>query len=272
MESFTEKSVQNDNRKEIIILSSIFGVICLVFLCLMVGLYYGITKINKREQALKATEQAFKVTQQAQGTVTAVHQATQVAEYEFFDGFRNNLNFWDTGPQENDYWSGNMKVREGAYIWEIEELHISGFYSWGGWAANQAVGDFDLSVDAKLATPEAVDLCYGVNFRTSPKDVAEGFYAFTVCDDQKFFVKYDSDLDGDALLVPWTRSQAIHSGDWNTLAISARGDHFVLSINNTVVADFTDAHLRRGYAYLVLNANDSIPGTIMFDNFALQTR
>ncbi len=264
MEPFPERSTENDNRKEIIILSSIFGAICLIILCVSFSLYFGYTNLYKKQQASIATAQA-------QATVTAVYQATQVADYEFFDDFDNNVHGWDSGTQVNDYWSGNLSISDGAYVWEIEELHNDGFFSRRDWYANIAIEDFDLSVDAKLATPEAVSLCYAVVFRAS-SDISEGYYVFSVCDDQKYYVEYNSDVDGNDKLSSLTHSPIIRSGDWNTLAVSARGDHFILSINNVVVSEFTDTRLPKGYIYLMLDADDTIPGTIMFDNFGLQTR
>jgi hypothetical protein len=44
----------------------------------------------------------------------------------------------------------------------------------------------------------------------------------------------------------------------------------VLSINNKVVFEFTDSRVPAGDVYLVLDSNDDIPGTILFDNFGLQ--
>ncbi|MBI5950694.1 MAG: hypothetical protein HY865_03475 [Chloroflexi bacterium] len=123
-----------------------------------------------------------------------------------------------------------------------------------------------------MATPNAQLLCYAVVFRISSNGIPDGAYVFSVCDQQQFLVEYKSDQDDGQVFTPWTYSDAIRSGDWNTLAVSARGDHFVLSINNVVVSEFTDERRESGYVHLMVQFFEQVPGTVMFDNFGLQPK
>lgn len=258
MDHIPDPSSQNkDNRKVIIIILSIIGVVSLGFSCVVFGVYYGVNTVQE--------------TKQASVTSTAVAHVTQVAGYEFFDDFSDNKNNWDTSYQYSKYWYGYLKIDGGTYAWDVTTYYDTGFYSWRTYEKVASVKDFDLSVDAKLDTPEATDMCYGVGFRFSPEYDSNDGYIFSVCDDQRFFAEYNND-DADITLVPWTRSTVIRSGDWNTLGVSARGDHFSLSINNVAVAEFTDTHRASGETYLLLDSSSEVPGTILFDNFGLQTR
>ena len=266
-----------DNKKTVLILLLIMGVICLFTLGAVSIAFYTLNTVKQEQKSRLATEQASITATAVSATNTAVYQATQVAEYEFFDDFDDNENEWDFGQEDSEYWRGSIGVRDGLYIWDVKEIYESDYeyvYSWRSYWDNKSVADFDLSVDARLATPNAQRLCYAVIFHASPNGFSDGGYEFYICDDQQFFVGYYSgDTKGEPRVFSnWTHSDAIRSGDWNTLAVNARGDHFILSINNAVVSEFTDSSRRSGYVYLMIISFDRTPGTIMFDNFGLQRR
>jgi hypothetical protein len=240
----------------VIILFAVFGALGILLVCAFGGIFWGVHAIDDNQKQYAAS--------------TAIAQATQVAGYQFFDDFHNNVNDWDSGYQKNDFWYGTLNIQDDMYIWNIKEFYDKdGVMSWRDYGKNQPVDDFDVSVDGKLATPEAGHMCYGLSFRSS--DIGE--YIYSVCDGQSFSVRYNEEgPEKDEFLQPWTLSSAIRPGEWNTLAINARGDHFVLWVNNVIVFEFTDARLPSGKVSLLLIAYDDIPGTILFDNFGLQPR
>jgi hypothetical protein len=262
----------DDNKILIVILLSILGVICLFTLGATLVTFYMVNTVKQERKSYLVTQQAYASSIAVSATSTAVYQATQVAGYEFFDDFDDNENKWAYGHEDDEYWRGTLSVRDGAYIWDMREFYQDSSLSWRDYQDNYPITDFDLSVDAKLATPNAQNICYAVVFRSSFDALYDGAYVFSVCDCGQFSVEFDSDLGNDTVFTPWTQSSSIRSGDWNTLAVSARGDHFILSINNIIVNELTDSRRGSGYVYLLMRHFDTTPGTIMFDNFGLQPR
>jgi hypothetical protein len=246
--------VRNDEKRLLLGFAILLGLLCFLLLCMTGVLSGGFIMIEEKQKQM------------------AIAQSTQVAGYHFFDDFHDNRNEWKVGPESNDFWEGTYAIEDGMYVWNVDEFYQGGsFLSWrdhGNIIYELYVRDFDMSVDAKLGTPGA-DLCYGLVFRESDA----GSYMLNVCDDQLFAVSYNEDgTEQDELIQGWKFSRAIRSGDWNTLAVSARGDHFVLSINNQVVFEFTDTRLTGGKVYLLLSSNQAIPGAVMFDNFGVQPK
>jgi hypothetical protein len=94
---------------------------------------------------------------------------------------------------------------------------------------------------------------------------------FSVCDSGVYSVNYYLENESKTIN-PWTRSDAIRTGDWNTLSVSAHGEDIVLSINHAVVSEFSNADVAKGYIYLLVRIFDDQPGTVLFDNFAMQPR
>ena len=253
----------NGNKQTIIILFSLVGVLCIILLCSAAGIY----NINKSQQSNIATSQA-------NATSTVVFHKTQVAGYDLFDSFDDNRNNWRQGQENNEYWYGDIDIRDGMYIWDLKGFyHSVSQTSWSTYQESKPLLDFDLSVDTKLATPKAKDICFAIAFRANPNVLATNGYEFHVCDTQKFVVGYYAGTaDETKNFINWTQSSAIYPGEWNTLGITARGDQFVLSINNTIVYEFTDSTSSSGYVYLMIRYYDQIPGTVLFDNFGLQPR
>jgi ribosome modulation factor len=257
----------NGNKQTIIILLSILGGLCVILICVAVVAFYGINGIKKTQQADTATAQA-------NATSTVVSRISQIAGYDFFDNFEDNHNQWRQGPEDNDYWFGNIDVRDGMYVWDVIGFRNSTYQSsWSSYQNSTPVEDFDLSVDARLFTPEANQMCYAVAFRADPDSLATNGYEFHVCDSQQFYVGYYGGLSGESKeILPWTQSNSIRSGEWNTLEVKARGDRFTLSINQEVVYEFTDSTSSSGRVYLMIRYYDQTPGMIQFDNFGLQPR
>jgi hypothetical protein len=269
-------TARNANLRTLMILVSIWLLICCLVGSAGYGSYYFMSSSAEKAQSETATARGIATdaaaTSQVFATATGISQATQIAGYEIYDNYNSNPHHWEIGIESNDYWNGVIGIRNGAYVWDIREAKDPNFYSWRGYDQKKAVQDFDLSVDAKLDKGASDLLCYGVAFRASPRDFNSGAYLFSVCDSGVYEVEYNNDLDGSKEIVPWTPSEAIRSDGSNTLSVHARGEKITLSINNQVVDEFTDQHLIKGYVYLLVQAFDGSTGTIRFDNFAFQPR
>jgi hypothetical protein len=236
----------------------IFGSLCVLLLCASGGLYGGIRVIggNQKQAAIS----------------TAIAQSTQVAGYDFFDDFENNGRQW-VSYQGGGVWGGSMEVKNDMYVWDVKTFYdLDQSYAYAFHRDIGRIQDFDMSVDAKLVAPKSSQICYAVGFRSDPDSRSVNGYGFYVCESmQKVLAGYYSENDQREFL-PWTFSDAIHPGDWNTLRVSARGDHFVLSINNVIVDEFTDTTSKSGHVVLMIQIFDPTPGTVLFDNFGLQPR
>jgi hypothetical protein len=212
-------------------------------------------------------------TVQANATATEVHHATLVAGYEIYDDFDSNPHRWyiaQENEKNNKRWEGAISIRDGVYMWEVKEVINPGSLSWRDYGDQTLVENFDLSVDTKLVKGSPELLCSGVAFRVSPRSFNSGGYLFSICDTGVYSVQYNNDVDGSETIVPWTRSPFIQPGTWNTISVHARKDHIELFINNSMVHAFSDTRVSEGYIYLLIRVFGDQPGTIYFDNFALQ--
>ena len=264
-DSNLEVTKSKDDRIIKIITSIGLTLCCLVFGSLSASIYYLNSLAIQNESAI-ATAQVY-------ATATSISHATKVAGYEIFDDFDSNPHHWyvdEEDEKNNDRWAGTIAIRDGMYVWDIREVKNPGSLSWRDYDDQKIVQDFDLSIDAKLVEGSPELLCYGIAFRVSPRSFNSGGYIFSICDNGVYSLVNHNKVDGSEILIPWTRSVDIHSGEWNSLSVNARGDHIVLSINNVNVSEFVDAHVKGGYIYLVLRIFGDQPGTIFFDNFAFQ--
>ena len=102
-------------------------------------------------------------------------------------------------------------------------------------------------------------------------DWEEGAYTFSVCNDSYFGVSYYEQGEWEPMS-GYMYSDVVRHGDWNRLEVSARGDHFTLTINHTVVYETTDDRQPIGGLALLVEVNETNPVTIWFDNFGFQPR
>jgi hypothetical protein len=263
------------NKRILKILLALVLFLCFTFFAVGYGSFSFLNFLAEESQSATATGQVVAThaaaTSQVLATATGISYATEIASYEIYDDFDANWRNWETGVQNNEYWDGRIRIKDGLYIWDIREIKDPGCYSWRGF--NQKITqDFDLSVDAKVATGSHELLCYGVAFRASPIDFNHGSYMFSVCEGGVFEVRYQNKVDGSETPIPWTRSSAIRSDGGNTISVSADGESVKLLINHAVVSEFTDQHLTSGYVYLFVRMFDDQPGVVHFDNFGFEPR
>jgi hypothetical protein len=270
---------QNDNKNKDRQAMKLVFMIALSLACCLAAIGSSIFYFAQfmSNQSSSATATALVVatsdaaTAQAHATATAVAYTTAVASYDTLDNFESNhLDWYQEKAEVNERWSGTIAIRDGVYVWDIDLVKDPGSFSYRGYDSQKLIQDLDMSVDAKLESGSSDLLCYGVAFRASPRSFKNGSFLFSVCDSGVYSVRhYGSENEFEAIN-SWTRSQAIRTGDWNTLSVSAHGENIVLSINHTVVSEFSDAHAAKGYIYLLVRIFGDQPGTVLFDNFALQ--
>ncbi len=218
-----------------------------------------------------ATAAVAQATQNARSTATVSARQTERANYPLIETFENNKKAWYTGEKDGEFFAGKRLIENGAYRWEIDVVKQT-FVAWANYESQEALGDFDVYVDGILKVGDPENYCYGFLFRESPEGFDEGAYTFEVCEGGSFSVSYYTKENGWEQISGWLTSEAIQAGDWNTLEISARGRHFVFTVNEVQIFEMEDDRQPTGYLSLLIDVLEEAPGTIWFDNFGLQTR
>lgn len=206
----------------------------------------------------------------ANTTATVIAHQTERANYPFIETFDNNKKAWATGKSDSELYAGTKSVENGAYIWDITGVKET-FITWENYKSQKALGDFDVSVDGMLKAGDPANYCYGFMFREAPEGFEHGAYVFDVCESGSFETSYYNKADGWQQISGWQTSDAIKAGDWNRIEISARGSHFVFTVNDVQIFAMDDSRQATGYLSVMLDVLDKSPGTVWFDNFGLQT-
>ena len=266
-------------RQDILIVAGAFIFLCICVAAVAGGGVYLQSNQNARATVQRQTEAVratiFMQTRSAHDSqVTATHNAlaTERADFEFSDPFDDNANKWWIGYQDNEYWSGSTGIGNGLYFWTVEHAK-QGFVSWRSPGGQSQFSDFDAYVDVRRFEGVASHMSYGLQFREATVNKDEFYYAFTISDNGYYRFQYhDGDTNKWSDIVGWNRSNAILADEWNSLGVSARGIHFVLTINDQVVGEFIDGYLGRGSIALFICMDSGETGTIWFDNLDIQGR
>ncbi len=288
-----ELSTPNQVQRDVIILVVILALICCCGIALAIGGFmvyerynetqaisgtatsqYMATKIKQDTDAqatvqAQATATAFALKLQA--TATAQAKTNLLAGYTHYDTFDDNANEWRAGEESNEYWVGKTAIENGRYLWQVDEA-LDTFIAWADFGKAEALADFDVAVLAQRTAGQPEDVCYGLFFRKSAEGFEAGTYALSVCENGYFSTLYYDENVGWEKFQDWTLSDAIYLDQPNLIEVSARGSDFVISINNQQVAEFSDDRLKEGSVALFIDFYEKAPGTIWFDNFALQPR
>ncbi len=261
---------QND-RKLVCSMLVVYG-LCIVGL---VGTtIFGLDRRSKRLSA-NATSTALAVaTGHANATATAVARATEQAQYSLINRFDINNYSWRQGTEDNEYWSGYTAFENGVYVWEVKEAK-GAFISWADFPGNDDIRDFDVYVDTKVVKGEPSAVCSGLLFRKSPEDSQKGgYYYFSLCHGGTAEIRYYSNKDGweNIAAVPYYHFLFRPHGEWDRLELSARGSHFLFSINGDKIYEMEDDRQEVGGIALVIELTEKAPARIVFDNFGLQYR
>lgn len=231
------------------------------------GLRWGSQKISSNATATAAVI----ATKQVQATETAVARLVEQDKYEYIERFDRISGDWFVGKDKSSYGDVDVSIQDGVYIWKINDPkgYIQGedFYR-----KTTSLKDYDIYVDLKFVeTPRTEDTCAGLTFRKSIAGWDGGAYVFFICDDGYYEVEY-FESDTWESIQPQKYSDAIRIRDWNRIEVSALGDHFTFTINNTRVFETVDDHHDRGGISLYIDAPEGTPSVIWFDNFGFQSR
>lgn len=204
-------------------------------------------------------------------TATVAAHFAEQDQYEFIERFDVPTNLWYSGPEDGEYWVGQVSVENGVYIWNAEEVKQT-FYQWADFRGQNSgsVSDFDVYMDVKFKGTLG-GVCGGFVFRDSRNSWQDKRYIFSVCNDSRFEVYYD-DRDGWQAISDWKYNEVIRPDDWNRIEIHARGDHFIFTVNNEMVYEMTDDRQQRGGLAILFEAQNTTPGAVWFDNFGYQRR
>lgn len=185
------------------------------------------------------------------------------------ESFDDDSNGWYTGTDI----TGSKSIEDGNYVWDVALDYDTD--AWQFFNKDLSVTDFDLSVDAKRVGGTPSDLCYGLVFRSTQKDLSGivsggtgNYYEFEVCDDQTYLITY---YDGDEWNYwrDWTDHNGIRPNDWNTLEVKVAGTDFEYYINGSKVAEFSDSNIASGNVGLSVYSYNETQGQVLFDNFTL---
>lgn len=193
---------------------------------------------------------------------TAVYAAGQWNEI-ISEQFETNESNWYTGTDDDAYAKIIYTVENGQYTWDATAHQ--GFIQ-RIWVNSISVGDFYFSLDVTQPSfTTAAD--YGIVFR---EDNANNYYYFSINNKKQFslWLHYQDEWTE---LIDSSVSQAILPRESNRLAVLAKGDHFVLFINDQYVAEIQDGTLDKGRAGMAIEISEPDLGVLFeFDNLLLK--
>lgn len=261
-----KKSFLQNDRKLVCLMLIVYGVCILGFIG---ATFWGLDRRSKQISANATSTASVLATQHANSTATVVAHREAQKQYELIDLFSTNKNRWRSGPENNDYWSGNIEIKSGFYLWNIKTTKYT-FVSWADFTPRGYIYDFDVYVDTRVEEAEPGDVCSGLLFRISPDGWDEGGYYFALCNDSRIKVSYHTEKDGWKNIVSLPYHE--RSNDWDRLEISARGSHFTFFMNGDKVYEMEDDRQKVGDLALAVELNETVSARVLFDNFGLQPR
>ena len=222
------------------------------------------TPLIPLEQALResnVTATARAISAEATGEAAA-RAGTSWPVYRS-DTFDSNENGWPTDEFDSEYLSGSRLINNEVYLWEVTTNQAGGRLEI---LDTDPVSDFYLTVDVE-ATSDSLAYKQGLVFRVT--DYAN-FYLFALHGNGQYEVLARQNSQWHALVGP-DGSSAVRVGETNRLAVLSEGATLTFYINDTYLAELTDAEFNRmgkvGVLLELLNANDS--AILKFDNFQL---
>ena len=211
-------------------------------------------------------------TEDPSGPATATAQSATEAAFlasaqqwpvVFSDDFEIDNNVWETGADDNDYFSGIRAVRDGVYRWTITAKQGFSSSSYPDELSEQA--DFYARLDVRIVG--AADSDVGLLFRYAADD--SGFYYFALNGNREYAIYLFNHGGWDTLMPPFSTSTA--GSGVNTLAVLAHGSRYMFFVNDQNFVTIENDNLQNGFVGLglsVANANDSL--VVEFDNFEVR--
>jgi hypothetical protein len=151
--------------------------------------------------------------------------------------FISNLNNWDTGSQENDYFKGTLSIENDKYIWDTTAKQS---FDWWSCSNVGVIADFYLSVEGQR-TGGSPDAYYGIVFRED----GNNFYDFRVSNDGSLSAnlkKNDQWVD----LIPWRKNGAVHVSRMNRITVIAQGSKITFFVNDIFVYRYKEDSSLKG--------------------------
>ena len=243
---------------------------CICLFGLIAVTFWGLNDFKKTILA-NATSTAFSVaTQQINVTSTAVVRATEQAHYEFIEQFDEVSARWYVGPHDRQYGDALYSIKDGIYIWDVRKSSEFSFST--DFYKGNKIKDFDVYVDIRFVESDSQGLvCAGLAFRKLDDDWSKGAFVFSICNDSHFKIQY-YDREGWKSVTNSDFINFIQLEDWNRIEVSARGDHFLFTINNMEVFEMTDDRLKQGSLTIHLEVPNNESALVWFDNFGYQSR
>jgi len=262
----------NENKKgffqnDKLLVCSMFVFYGLCIIGLIAGAFVWLGQRNAAIAA-NATSTAQKVAmEKANATATAAAHTTEQAQYEFIESFDSNKRNWLAGADDDSYAKSDIKIADGVYVWDIQEVKKTFIY-WADFPLHSYMQDFDVYVDTKIIDENPGDACSGFQFRVHGGGWDFGGYYFALCSNGVVTVSYHTEKDGWESITK--QYYPIVRNSWNRLEITARGSHFIFLINGQEIYEMDDDRREAGELTLVIELNEKVPATILFDNLGLE--
>ncbi len=247
------------------------GLLCIgcFVVFLLIGVFSEIETIEEPTNTPRPTQTSTRThvaTPTLTSTPTPKPSATAVPLPETIllrDSFDSNENGWGPGTKDDEFWRGEKSIKDGKYIWRIEEVHQSVMHRE---TPIEAPEDFYISVDAQRVSEPIDTACYILVYRKSNV----GYYRFEVCDIQyyRIHMRYEEEWQK---VLGWTESSTIRPGAVNNLAVRAVGDRFDLFINEQFVNSINDDSLSSGNVGIGISLQKGDTARFEFDNFVLRS-
>ncbi|MBK9924793.1 MAG: DUF1080 domain-containing protein [Anaerolineales bacterium] len=262
--SENKKSFWQNDKLLVCGMLSFYG-LCIVGL--IAGTFLWLGQMNRKISANATSTAQVVATQDANATATAIVRTTEQAKFGFVEKFDSNNQNWLTEKDEDEYAKSNIQVKDGMYIWDIEEVKKTFIY-WADFPFNNNMKDFHVYVDTKLIANTPGDVCSGFLFRVAEEDWDKGGYYFSLCNDSTATISYHTQKDG------WENITRLfdlgYANEWNRLEIIGKGTNFQFLINGTQAYEMDDDRQELGGLALVIEVNEKVPVKVLFDNFGLQ--
>jgi 3-keto-disaccharide hydrolase len=264
----TEKKgfLQNDRR--LVCGMLIFYGICI--LGCVAAVFWGLNRANQTISTNATSTAAVDATEQALGTSTALAHTAELDTYEFIERFDNISGRWFVGVYDKRYSDARIAIKDGVYIWN--QANSKGYSLSADFYKGNKLKDFDVYLDSKFVESSKLGaVCSGFFFRRPSQAWTSGAYIFTICNDSHFEVQFYNE-NGWQSITNSDYENIIHRADWNRLEISARGERFKFTINNSTVFEMTDDRMEKGSLGIFIDTDTDNSAEIWFDNFGYQSR
>jgi tetratricopeptide (TPR) repeat protein len=224
-------------------------------------------------QAATATRQAFRT-----ATIAEVYDTTATADAMqpirqrasqwpviLSSDFESDQDVWETGMEDNELLNGNMRISEGAFLWDVRAKQD--MFWWSIPTIDRTFFDFYLSVEFE-GSAGSTGAYPGVIFRFIDED---NFYHFYWPENDKMNVYLDALIDGEFYELD-TFSVPLGTNPFGVIQLTVIAEEDVISlfINEHYLGDIIDEELGYGEAGIIIGLDKGEKKLFSFDNFELR--